>query len=481
MQMLDYTNDLDIQMHPSSSDQWFQDESKMEEDGPQTPMKPEIHSQTHKNDGHLLMKIEPFLREKADVTIEVEMDSYVDETNIEYEMLDDEERKASGTELLDVDVYDASNAHSPSMLDADVLGLENHHLATLDNGDITSLSISYKDLPITSPHLHHETSEPHFFSSNGEGSSELQGELEPTGFDSHKNAELDLPASNTGTFDDSVQEPALQDKLDDHEENSQSDDQLLGAEEVSLSADALSESVDPTAAEASGQEDSPYLLIQSNGDSHSPLPETSELAGDPITAVNSSGDPHEISEGVYIDPPPPVLLSMAPAEDFHFSFFNEATEWTQNDCSSPSVVHVVLQQYPTLYYEPLSSVFEALRQDELTQSIANVMEVELILDAIDLKLTIIEVAILMLLLDERGLPITQDNTYTREISLHDLNIIHDALGFHGPLRMRLNFTTPRFIVRYHALQDQINRLHLEQPNLPQAGEELAEEKNEGTL
>ena len=173
MQMLDYTNDLDIQMHPSSSEQWFQDESKMEEDGPQTPMKPENHSQTPKADGHLLMKIEPFLREKADVTIEVDMESY--ETNVEYEMLDDEERKAPGTELLDVDLYDVSNVHSPSMLDADALDLENHNLATLDNRDITALSPSYKNLPITSPHLHHETSEQHFFSSNGEGSSELQG------------------------------------------------------------------------------------------------------------------------------------------------------------------------------------------------------------------------------------------------------------------------------------------------------------------
>ena len=63
--------------------------------------------------------------------------------------------------------------------------------------------------------------------------------------------------------------------------------------------------------------------------------------------------------------------------------------------------------------------------------------------------------------------------------MHDLNILHDALGFSGPLRMRLNFTTPRFIVRYHALQDQITRHHLEQPNHAQAGGETVEEKNEG--
>ena len=387
MQMLDYANDLDIQMHPSSSDQWSHDESKMEEDGPQT-IKPENHSQTQKTDGHLLMKIEPFLREKADVTVEVDMESY--ESNVEYEMLDDEEHKASSTEFLDVDVYDVSNAHSPSMLDADALDLENHNLATLDNGGITAHSTSYKDLPITSPNLHPETLEPHFFLSNAEESSELQSESEPSGFDSHKNAELDLPTSIIGTVDGSAQETSRHDISDDHEEDSQPDDQTIGGEEVPPSGDALSESIYPATTETSGQEDSLYLQVQSGADLHSPLPETSDLAGDPITPVNSSGDPHEISEGVYIDPPPPVLLSMAPAEDFHFSFFNDATEWTQNDPLSPNVV---LQQYPTLYYEPLSSVFEALRQDELAQSISNVIEAELILDAIDLELSIPEVSL----------------------------------------------------------------------------------------
>ena len=399
MQMLDYTNDLDIQMHPSSSDLWSHDEAKMEEDGPQTTMKLENHSQTQKTDGHLLMKLEPFLREKADVTIEVDMDAY--EANVEYEMLDDEEHKASSTEFLDVDVYDVSNAHSPSMLDADALDLENHNLATLDNGDITALSTSYKELPITSPDLHHETLEPQFFLSNAEGSSEPQSEAEPSGFDSHKNAELNLPTPNIGTADGNVQEASRQDISDDHEEDPQPDDQTFGGDEaVAPSEDPSSELVYPTTTEASGQEDSIYLQVQSGADLHSSLPEISEPAGDPITPVNSSGDPHEISEGVYIDPPPPVLLSMAPAEDFHFSFFNNAIEWSQNDASSPNVV---LQQYPTLYYEPLSSVFEALRQDELAQSISNVLETELILDAIDLELSIPEVSLTLSFNDQDSL------------------------------------------------------------------------------
>ena len=475
MQMLDYTNDLDIQMHPSLSDQWCHDESKMEEDCPQT-MKPENQSQTQKTDGHLLMKIEPFLRDKTDVNIEVDMESY--EANVEYEMLDDEERKASGAEFLDVDVYDATNAHSPSMVDIDTLDLESRNLATLENGDIAALSTSCKDLPITLPHLHHETLEPHFFlSNNGEGSSELQGESGPSGFDSHKNAELNLPASNIGTADGNVREASPRDILDDHGENLQPGDQLFGGEGVAPSGDASFESLYPTAAEAPAHEDSLHVQVQSGAESHSPLPEISDPARDPITPVKSSGDPHEISEGVYIDPPPPVLLSMAPAEDFDFSFFNQATEWTRNDTSSPNVV---LQQYPTLYYEPLSSVFEALRQDELAQAISNIIEAELILDAIDLELTIPEVTNYgSLSFGDRGSSNTQDNTYARETSLHDLNILHDALGFSGPLRMRLNFTTPRFIIRYHALQDQIARPQLEHTNVSQAGDENTEEKNEG--
>ena len=44
--------------------------------------------------------------------------------------------------------------------------------------------------------------------------------------------------------------------------------------------------------------------------------------------------------------------------------------------------------------------------------------------------------------------------------MHDLNVLHDGSDIYGPLRLQLRSVVPRFIVRYHLLQDQITRLNL---------------------
>lgn len=54
----------------------------------------------------------------------------------------------------------------------------------------------------------------------------------------------------------------------------------------------------------------------------------------------------------------------------------------------------------------------------------------------------------------------QDNVHSREISLHDLNILHDGSDFAGPLRLLLRAIVPRFIIRYYALQEQVQRLNV---------------------
>lgn len=47
-----------------------------------------------------------------------------------------------------------------------------------------------------------------------------------------------------------------------------------------------------------------------------------------------------------------------------------------------------------------------------------------------------------------------------EVTLHDLNVLHDGADLPGPLRLELRLTSPRFITRYLALRDQIARLDL---------------------
>ena len=49
--------------------------------------------------------------------------------------------------------------------------------------------------------------------------------------------------------------------------------------------------------------------------------------------------------------------------------------------------------------------------------------------------------------------------HVHEVTLHDLNVLHDGADLTGPLRLELR-ATPRFIARYNALRDQIARLDL---------------------
>ncbi len=109
-------------------------------------------------------------------------------------------------------------------------------------------------------------------------------------------------------------------------------------------------------------------------------------------------DPHEISDGVYIDPPPTVLLSLPPSAEFgECCLFNLPPLSTRQSPSSSAkpdtgdAPRLLLQERPTLYYEPLSAVFAALRQEEGIQSMHGFSEAELVLDAYDLQLSIPEV------------------------------------------------------------------------------------------
>ncbi|KAI0048202.1 hypothetical protein FA95DRAFT_1605415 [Auriscalpium vulgare] len=155
-------------------------------------------------------------------------------------------------------------------------------------------------------------------------------------------------------------------------------------------------------------------------------------------------DPHEISEGVYIEPPPPVLLDLPfSSATTSFCLFNAPDQSsTHLEGDEKTVYTTLLHQQPTLYYERLLDVFEALRQEDDIKSIPEFWDGELVLDAYDLQLVI-----------------SEDNVYAREVTLHDLNVLHDGSDLAGPLRISLRSVVPRFIHRYHSLRDQITRLN----------------------
>lgn len=110
------------------------------------------------------------------------------------------------------------------------------------------------------------------------------------------------------------------------------------------------------------------------------------------------GDPLEIEDGMFIEPPPAVLLGLSTSSDeASFCLFNEPSASSRAGSSSgehstPPRYLVLLQEQPTLYYAPLSEVFSELRSDEhVQQHMSDIAEGELMLDAYDLQLVISEV------------------------------------------------------------------------------------------
>ncbi|EGN96167.1 hypothetical protein SERLA73DRAFT_76157 [Serpula lacrymans var. lacrymans S7.3] len=440
--MLDFANDLDVQMNMPGSDS-FSPEAIME------------------HDSHILATTESLFADNE--SVEVDMESY-DGVNTEYEMADETEHYLHyGDELLDVEVHDASATHSPSFPPpADIPDpVQDLHAET----SIHSSPAIMHPLPsIDGPEFsHHDISPAVGTSSNEEATVHLDVGLSderPLVYEHH----VDAPEESVTV------QPESSKSAVDHLPRSTDDNQLEeksntaaslglthGADEHQGSArddGSLPSSVPEThlMAAVSGSSDEPHneVLSAEHDSAHS---NATELQHDHTVPSEDANDPHEISEGVYIDPPPAVLLSIISADESKYCLFNQPSSESGHlsHVGSPDAVPVVgqetltllLHHRPTLYYEPLTNVFEAFRQEDLVAQIPDVLEGELVLDAYDLQLTI-----------------SEDNVYAREVTLHDLNVLHDGSDITGPLRIQLRVAAPRFILRYHLLQDQIARINL---------------------
>jgi len=376
-QMIDYMADIDMQMHGFSSDPWLHDETKMEEDAP--GLKPENFVQL-KTDDH----------DRGDLTIEIDMEEHV---SAEYDMVDDEQiQHGSATELLDVEVYDASLAHSPAMVPLDsaspaeppasIVVSPKHQDTTLPPVPEPGLSTELLPPPVSqeafSP-LHEEVIAAAAIPDTHEDVQHT--ELPVADSDFHRAASQDqlpkdiLPLEPKLTFEAEHFHTSEETNLGTLNE---------GSEEENKDLITHSTPFDGTRASVASDEGLPSGEVGN-------LEHVDEIRVN--VESSSSGDPHEISEGVYIDPPPPVLLSIA-SEDLEFDhcFFNEPAEWLASGVDQDQGVHrTILHHLPTLYYESLFTLFEALRQDEFIQSTFQLHDAELVLQAVDLALTITEV------------------------------------------------------------------------------------------
>ena len=351
-QMLDYyhPSDLDVQMNTStSSDSWAQEEATMEDD--------DFHS-AHESTFE-------------DVSVEVDMEGY-DENSAEYDMLKAAQEASDEGGIADVEVYDASQVHSPAAVPPETL-------------EVVSYATDTQGVQLPPESSEHKTD------------STAEEEVPSGDYESHPT----LP-SDSLRVDEHLTEVSVAERAD------QSGPPAIasgGAEQI------MPAEVDTHAAAATVPTTEDGIQIPQETDSlgngnvdneDKPLATTVEVSEaedghlqEDSTQDAEHQDPHEISEGVYIDPPPSVLLTVDITDQYDVSLFNEIFSATTAEDGSgepdgaPSVV--LLQDRPTLYYENLSSLFEALRQNTFLSNIPEVSEGELILDAYDLQLVMPEV------------------------------------------------------------------------------------------
>jgi hypothetical protein len=353
-QMLDYQSDLDFSMHITSTDSWFQNEAEavMEDDG---------HSQHIHN-------------------IEIDMEPYGDD-DCEYEMEDSSKyHELESTQSSDLGL-DHAALSVVQKTDADTGNSPNSIHASLD---LAESSTSDSDPHLPYPESSDFSQSPHTFLISDVISSNISPTKEALPISSLQHADVASAGgySNSPPFDpetshiEVTSEPdsgieAVQRYLDHH------------AADKGEGVGENSETISGAGGIEVSQFDGGPVSSENPPDLYQPVEAPTEYGGSP-------GDPHEISEGVYIDPPPAVLLSFPSTNHPEISLFNtpSATLVTGDPHTSFAVL---LAHLPTLYYEPITSVFEALRQEEHLAAILELLDGELAFDAYDLQLTVHEV------------------------------------------------------------------------------------------
>jgi hypothetical protein len=425
--MLDYPGDTDVHMQTtlSSPKPWIHPETIMEEDV------------------HPIQLPNPFPSHLPQQDVEIDMDDYYNE-NVEYEMADGEIAVAD-TELVDIDVYDATRevvasasasiSHPTGPTDQDIskkpaggryLPSESEVATTDHIPPISNLEPPLRrqsaepelltPTPLQETVGHDHDTKPLDQSGAAVALQESASPLEAVTKDSHPDGDVStaLEASAgspriavaNGSSDNVTVLP-----LGDSEQKRQSE----FSPQEDESSTPVPQNVTPGATVEEGSHQ-PEIQDSASQDGVR-VPDESYEGGVPGVALDSTeggepdrpaaqshetgeednADPHEISEGVYIEPPPPVLIELPSTSDqLLYSLFNAPTNLRSSDTevnfpNGGAPYTVLLQTRPTLYYETLNDVFDALREEERIQSIAEFADGEMIIDAYDLQLIVSEV------------------------------------------------------------------------------------------
>jgi hypothetical protein len=426
--MLDYSGDMDVHMHTtvSSPKPWTPAETIMEEDVHPIPLP------------------NPFPSHHPQQDVEIDMDDYYNE-NIEYEMADGE-MAVPDAELVDIDVYDASreDALSASAPISHSTGLANQNIDRKTVGD-HSLS---SDIGVAADHISadpdpliRKSAEPELLTPTIPQETVVQDrDVKSSHQDSATIAPqistppLDAVSEDTRSSGDDTAAPeghtiplpaiAITDSTSSNVDTFQPLDDLDQKEPESSTAEhESSASVPQIVTPHAADEGFPHQAEIRNGESHEGvrvydegyegvLPGTTPDITDAIEPASpvvepheageeDDGDPHEISEGVYIEPPPPVLIELPSSSDqLVCALFNAPANLPSDDkevnaSSTGTSCIVLLQNRPTLYYETLNDVFDALREEQRIQSMVEFLDGEMVIDAFDLQLVVSEVTFLL--------------------------------------------------------------------------------------
>jgi hypothetical protein len=390
-QMLDFAHDLDVPMNTAVSTE-FLVEALMDQDG---------NGSTSTYGEH--------------ASVEVDMEEYTGD-NAEYEMTDETiEYHHHGDEPLDVEVYDISLApspfvpHQPLQPSVDdpieserpelTSSVVSEHSALPNLPDEPESEVHHVPLDLSVSDVHNvEPLVPGAPVSSHPDSGAVASEQAPSADAPHE----DVPA--TSEFHEQTRDivdvsghtfevPASADT------NNEAPPHIQASAEEHHTEHSSSEVTQHENSKPSADESLPLAGVEEVLDGGHPAQEGQAVDQAAVTE-GEVVDPLQISDGVYIDPPPAVLLSIAASEQPEFSLFNQPEAESGAGSTSAEAPERELKGYsllldsrPTLYYEPLSHVFEALRLDEeLLARITHSFEGELVLDAYDLQLVVSEVS-----------------------------------------------------------------------------------------
>jgi hypothetical protein len=417
--MLDYSGDMDVHMQTtlSSPKPWIQPEAIMEEDV------------------HTIHLPNPFPSHLPQQDVEIDMDDYYNE-NVEYEMADGEIAVAD-TELVDIDVYDATReeaasasasiSHPAGPTDQDISkeptadrylpseseGVTTDHIPPISNLEPPLRQSAEPELLTPTP-LQATVGQDHDTkpSDTSDAAVSLQESVPPWAADTkdpHSNGEAPTVLErHTGsprvTTTDGTSDNVTALPLDDSEQ--EREPEFSPAEHESSTA--VPQNMTPA---ATVEEGSHQAEIQDSESHDVRIPDESYEGGVSGAALDSAeageperpatephetqeddADPHEISEGVYIEPPPPVLIELPLTSHSVCSLFNAPSADTGITVPNGEASYtILLQNRPTLYYETLNDFFDALREEEHIQSITEFADGEMVIDAYDLQLVLSEV------------------------------------------------------------------------------------------